>query len=619
MKKVKIYFSLLFSMFCLLGLNAQEKVGVNTSTPVGELDVRTTSAEDGADINIGNVDNSHFLRLFSGKVDQAFSNPTLYWNHQDSLVFGTFGSQFLELARLNSDGDFLLKEGGIAMGLDSTDGFFEILVDSSFVEDQIDQSSSGSATNITLVSGIAIGQSFTVGSQGFLKSISIPTVFKSTGQNTEIRLNLYQGNNPNGTLLSTVTAIVHCEDFITCSTVPIVTFKIFNVAVQPGEEYFIEIQKEVGADIIFPVIQNGNYGGGTSWTFLNNTWRQEPIWDIPFESIVGVPSSTLVPFFKITNEGSNSRVQIKNYSFPPNHTGNIGQVMVTSSSGQLEWQNKADSDWDVFANSVYTINRNVGIGQNAPDTKLHIISNDENDGSTGAIKIETPGTGGNPDQLMFIDGNEIDAFAGDANGDNDMLMLQNNSQGDVNMVIGGGHVGIGKENAGNTKLLIHQNTSFEPNLTLSKLGSMLNLDNNSIWAEDELGGYEPLDIQQYGALILSRHNGVVGVGTSNVPDGYKLAVHGKIVTEEVLVQNFADWPDYVFKEDYDLMNLKELKQYIETHKHLPNVPSETEVYAKGIELGEMQKTLMEKIEELTLYILQQEDRIQKLELQLQTK
>ena len=103
--------------------------------------------------------------------------------------------------------------------------------------------------------------------------------------------------------------------------------------------------------------------------------------------------------------------------------------------------------------------------------------------------------------------------------------------------------------------------------------------------------------------------GNVAVGTSTVPSGYKMAVDGKLITEEVKVQLSGNWPDYVFKDDYDLPTLEEIQRHIDEKGHLPNIPSAKEVKANGIKVGEMNKLLLEKIEELTLYTLQQERRI----------
>jgi len=109
----------------------------------------------------------------------------------------------------------------------------------------------------------------------------------------------------------------------------------------------------------------------------------------------------------------------------------------------------------------------------------------------------------------------------------------------------------------------------------------------------------------------------VAIGRSTVPNGYKLAVDGNIRTREVRVDQ-DNWPDYVFDKDYDLPSLEEIQRYIKEKGHLPNIPSAKEVEQNGIELGEMNKLLLEKIEELTLYILDQERRInnQQKEIQL---
>ena len=73
------------------------------------------------------------------------------------------------------------------------------------------------------------------------------------------------------------------------------------------------------------------------------------------------------------------------------------------------------------------------------------------------------------------------------------------------------------------------------------------------------------------------------------------------------------WPDYVFTPEYNLLSLEEVKKYIEEKGHLPNVPSEKEVLENGIELGAMNAKLLEKIEELTLYIIQLEERVDNIE------
>jgi len=102
------------------------------------------------------------------------------------------------------------------------------------------------------------------------------------------------------------------------------------------------------------------------------------------------------------------------------------------------------------------------------------------------------------------------------------------------------------------------------------------------------------------------------IGTTTQATGYSLSVNGKVACEEVLVENLANWPDYVFAEDYNLMSLEELEKSISENNHLPGVPSAAEIEENGILLGDMQKKLMEKIEELTLYTIQQNKKVNEL-------
>ncbi len=105
--------------------------------------------------------------------------------------------------------------------------------------------------------------------------------------------------------------------------------------------------------------------------------------------------------------------------------------------------------------------------------------------------------------------------------------------------------------------------------------------------------------------------GKVGIGTTNIPTDYKLAVVGKIITEEVKVQLKANWPDFVFKKEYELPKLAEVENHIKEKGHLQNIPSAKEVKKEGFFLGGMDAKLLQKIEELTLYTIQQEKKLEK--------
>lgn len=98
-------------------------------------------------------------------------------------------------------------------------------------------------------------------------------------------------------------------------------------------------------------------------------------------------------------------------------------------------------------------------------------------------------------------------------------------------------------------------------------------------------------------------SGNVSIGTETAAPGYMLRIGGKMVCEELKVQLQASWPDYVFSENHKLRGLIELDEFTQKNKHLPNIPSAPEVRMNGIEVGDMQRRMMEKTEELTLYVI----------------
>ena len=117
--------------------------------------------------------------------------------------------------------------------------------------------------------------------------------------------------------------------------------------------------------------------------------------------------------------------------------------------------------------------------------------------------------------------------------------------------------------------------------------------------------------------------GHVGINTTNDLTNYQyaLTVDGGILTDRVLIKSVDEWYDAVFTDNYRLMPLNELKDFVATHHHLPEVPAENEVMEQGYDMGEMQGLLLKKIEELTLYTIQLQEQIerQQKELELQQK
>lgn len=112
-------------------------------------------------------------------------------------------------------------------------------------------------------------------------------------------------------------------------------------------------------------------------------------------------------------------------------------------------------------------------------------------------------------------------------------------------------------------------------------------------------------------LVLDRGSQSVGIGTETLDNAYTLSVNGSIRSKEIVVE--SGWADYVFAPDYALAPLADVERHIAAHGHLPDVPSAGDIAGGGLPLGEMQATLMRKIEELTLHLIALDKRVQALD------
>lgn len=136
----------------------------------------------------------------------------------------------------------------------------------------------------------------------------------------------------------------------------------------------------------------------------------------------------------------------------------------------------------------------------------------------------------------------------------------------------------------------------------------LNFNNGGVFYRNAL----PMDAQwgTWQQFVLINENGNVGIGITNPQN--KLDVNGAIHSKEVKV-DMTGWSDFVFKKEYKLPTLEEVQKHINEKGHLENIPNEAEVLKNGINLGEMNAKLLQKIEELTLYMIEQNQRIERIE------
>lgn len=121
--------------------------------------------------------------------------------------------------------------------------------------------------------------------------------------------------------------------------------------------------------------------------------------------------------------------------------------------------------------------------------------------------------------------------------------------------------------------------------------------------------YHPNGINISPKALVVNARAQVGINTLYIPSDFVLAVNGNMIANSLTIKLSSSWPDYVFNPSYKLLSIGEIKTYVDKHHHLPEVPSEKEVLEKGLNVGEMNAILLKKIEELTLLLIKQEERV----------
>jgi len=111
--------------------------------------------------------------------------------------------------------------------------------------------------------------------------------------------------------------------------------------------------------------------------------------------------------------------------------------------------------------------------------------------------------------------------------------------------------------------------------------------------------------------LIEDKNGFVGIGTTTPLA--KLSVNGNILANEIKIKTNIEVPDYVFDPTYQLPKLSAIEEYVKTHRHLPEIPSANEIQKDGVDLTQMNLTLLKKVEELTLHAIDNEKKRKELE------
>jgi hypothetical protein len=290
----------------------------------------------------------------------------------------------------------------------------------------------------------------------------------------------------------------------------------------------------------------------------------------------------------------------KTNNFQLNSSGTQGFVLADSDgNGNAEWVDleSFEGAWQSDGNgNVYRESGNVGIGTTSPTSPLTM----EFFGGTCGIRFGKTG--------YYTNGADFEIFTRNENGFNDLIYYNGYYKSRYSWALSNG--GIQEE------MVLEMNASTQTT-TLNLDGTII-ANGLKINSQNDVTGYIlQADAEGNAQWVQNQwaengntlsHNGTVGIGTNNVGT-HALAVNGSINANEILVTETVPGSDYVFEDDYVLMPLSELEEFVKNQKHLPEVMSAKEFKENGYNLGEMDDVLLRKVEELTLYIIQQQKEI----------
>ena len=272
------------------------------------------------------------------------------------------------------------------------------------------------------------------------------------------------------------------------------------------------------------------------------------------------------------------------------------------------------SPWSSKLGLYVKANGYTGIGTTTPSQKLEV-----NNGNllvkNGNLYMK--GTANDAGDLIFQNGTsgQLARIWSNNDGNSGLFLSSGDNTSDIT-ISSDGKIGIGTWTP-STKLEVKGDISNSTGSggTLTLYGNNVTRRNRVILGADQDGAFLKSKWNTGGTDAISFRNSAgeksmiidktdnVGIGTNN-PDGWKLAVNGNIRAKEIKVE--TNWSDFVFYSNYNLPTLQEVEKHIKEKGHLKDIPSAKEVEEHGVFLGDMDSKLLQKIEELTLYTIQQD-------------
>lgn len=262
---------------------------------------------------------------------------------------------------------------------------------------------------------------------------------------------------------------------------------------------------------------------------------------------------------------------------------------------------------------------NAGIGILSPTEKLEIYSYGLSNikltnygdalGAVGALKFNVAGTD--------VGSLEMERLTGDGRPSAMKFIVRSNSAlFEAMRITSNASIGVGLTNPDE---MFHMRNDRPGGLYLKVQNNREDMTATAGLALTTLNGIWKLNARRASGFSISAptvadvffvtNEGNVGIGATDTK-GYKLAVNGSGAFTRVVVKAYNNWPDFVFHKDYELPTLQQVEQYVTEHQHLPGIPSAGEVAAAGVDLGDMNQKLLQKIEEQMLYIIEMNKKVE---------